>query len=467
MESETEMDLTNFEALSQGYKAGAFTPLDVVNEVLARIEGAGDDHVWIARASAEKLRERAATLMAHRESGSAAELPLYGIPFAVKDNIDVAGYPTTAACPEFEYLPTADAPVVRKLIDAGGILVGKTNLDQFATGLTGTRSPYGVPRNPFGPDYIPGGSSSGSAVAVSSGLVTFSLGTDTAGSIRIPAGFNNIIGLKPTRGLLSTRGVVPACRSIDCVAVFAQDVRCAATVLRAAKGFDAEDPFSKHSEEQPRMRTVGRIGVIPLEQREFFGDEDAAEIYESGIGRLRSLGIECVDIDFRPYREAAELLYSGAWMAEREASVGEFIRRKPEAVITATKTAILSASHFTAADSFKHYYRLKELRRLTALTWDVVNAIFVPTAPTIFRVAEALADPAGLTMKLSHYTNFVNLLDFCALAVPSGFNSVGMPVGATFIAPAFHDDALIALQKQFEASTVVRRAPQALVRASS
>lgn len=453
------MILTDLDALSKGYKARSFTPLDVVNEVLARIDAAGDDKVWIARVSADDLRARAAELAALRDSAAAQDLPLYGIPFAVKDNIDVAGYPTTVGCPEFAYEPEADAPVVRRLIEAGGIFIGKTNMDQFAIGLTGARSPYGTPRNPYGADYIPGGSSSGSAVAVASGLVTFALGTDTAGSIRMPAGFNNVVGLKPTRGLLSIRGTIPACRSLDCVAILADDVRSAATVLDVATAFDAEDPFSKPADTRYKAKSVQRIGILPEAQREFFGDDDAARVYEAGIERLQDLGFECVEIDFRPFREAAELLYNGAWMAEREVAVGDFIERKPEAVVAATRTAILSSSKYTAADSFRGYYRLKELQRITGVTWGQIDALVVPTAPTIFKVAQALADPVTLMMRLSHYTNFVNLLDLCALAVPSGFNSAGMPVGATFIAPAFHDDSLIELQKRFETSTEKRRPP--------
>lgn len=449
------MDLMNLASLADGYKRGDYDPQAVVGEVLARIEAAGDDNVWIARVPVADLCERAAQLQALRRQQPDLDLPLYGIPFAVKDNIDIAGFPTTVGCPEFSYEPAETSPVVQRLIDAGGILVGKTNMDQFAIGLTGARSPYGTPRNPYDPEYIPGGSSSGSAVAVASGLVTFALGTDTAGSIRVPAGFTNIVGLKPTRGLLSTRGATPACRSLDCIAIMAADIASAETVFEVTAGFDPDDPFSRPGDPQSRSRSIRRIGILRPDQRQFFGDGEAAAIYEAGIDRLSALGFHCVTIDFAPFREAAELLYNGPWMAEREVAVGEFIARKPEAVVPATRAAILASASVTAADGFRGFYRLKELQRITKSTWDQVDALFVPTTPTIYKVADAMKDPVGIMMRLSHYTNFVNLLNLSAAAVPSGFTAGGLPVGATFIAPAFHDHALIGLGKRYE--TAVQR----------
>jgi allophanate hydrolase len=322
-------------------------------------------------------------------------------------------------------------------------LVGKTNLDQFATGLTGGRSPYGIPRNPYGPEYIPGGSSSGSAVAVGSGLVTFSLGTDTAGSGRIPAGFNNIVGLKPTRGLLSIAGIVPACRSLDCASIFAADVETAKAVFAVAAAPDPSDIFSRIA--QHKNRRIRRVGILSIGQREFFGDQEAARIYEAGIDRLRRLDLVCSEFDFAPFREAAEMVYNGPWMAERDVAVGEFIRKNPESVVPVTRAAITASSKFTAADAFRAYYRLRELRAVAGKTWSNVDAIFVPTAPTIYTVDEVVADPSGPNARLSYYTNFVNLLDLCALAVPSGFSSRKLPVGVTFIAEAFQDDSLCEL----------------------
>lgn len=451
------MDLMDVESLLTGYKNGAYDPLEIVEEVIARIAAAGDDHVWIARVSEQDLRRRANELRMLRSTGLADSLPLYGIPFAVKDNIDIAGFSTTVGCPDFAYQPERTAPVVQLLINAGGILIGKTNMDQFAIGLTGARSPYGVPRNPYGKEYIPGGSSSGSAVAVASELVTFALGTDTAGSIRIPAGFNNVVGLKPTRGLVSTTGSTPACRSLDCIAILAADAKSAEAVLKVVTAFDPSDLFSRPNKSTSDVPPVRRIGVLREEHREFFGDSEAAAVYEDGISRLRKIGFSCVEIDFAPFREVAELLYNGAWMAERDIAVGGFIRSNPDAVIPATRINIESSSKFSAVDGFKSYYRLRELKRVTAVIWTKIDALFVPTAPAIYRVEEADRDPMGLMQRLSHYTNFVNLLDLCAVASPSGFTSKGLPVGATFIAPAFHDSALIEASRQFADTTEKRR----------
>jgi allophanate hydrolase len=341
-------------------------------------------------------------------------------------------------------------------VEAGGILVGKTNLDQFATGLTGARSPYGVPKNAYNKDYIPGGSSSGSAVAVASGLVSFALGTDTAGSGRIPAGFNNVVGLKPTRGLLSITGIVPACRSLDCVAIFATDTFCAERVMDVTAAIDTSDAFSRGFPPNTKPLTVRKIGILRSKDRQFYGDDAAAAIYQDGVDRLQQMGFSCQEIDFDPFREAANMLYNGPWMAERDVAVGDFIRRKPESVVEVTRNAIMSASRFSAADAFKAYYRIKELRVSIRPTWSKVDAIFVPTAPTIYRVDEVLKDPAATNGRLSHYTNFVNLLDLCAIAVPSGFNANGLPVGATFIAPAFHDRDLIAAGRTYMAAAKSR-----------
>lgn len=443
-----EIAVTNVAQLREGYLAGRYIPLDVIKEVNRRIETADGDNVWILRLSREETALRAAELARLK----ASELPLYGVPFAVKDNIDVEGLPTTAGCPEFSYIARRTAPVVQRLLDAGGILVGKANLDQFATGLTGVRSPYGVPKNPYDESYIPGGSSSGSAVAVARGFVSFALGTDTAGSGRVPAGFNNVVGLKPTRGLLSNTGIVPACRSLDCVAIFAMDTDCTAAVMKVAAVPDVTDAFSREIPPQFKAPTVQKIGILRSADRQFYGDENAAAIYESGVQRLRRLGFVCRDIDFGPFREAAEMLYSGPWMAERDVAVGDFIRRKPESVIEVTRDAIMGASRFSAADAFKAFYRLKELRRSTRATWSEVDAIFVPTTPTIYRVDEVLKEPAVMNARLSHYTNFVNLLDLCAIAVPSGFTANGLPVGATLIAPAFCDRAVIATGQAYVAA---------------
>lgn len=428
--------------LRAGYRARAFRPVDVVEGVLDRIARRGDDKVWIHRVPPAAVLDQARRL----EGVSSDRLPLYGVPFAIKDNIDLAGHPTTAACAEFAYTPAASATVVQRLVDAGAIPIGKTNLDQFATGLVGTRTPYGACRNPFDPEYLAGGSSSGSAVAVATGLVTFALGTDTAGSGRVPAAFNNIVGLKPTRGLLSNMGVVPACRSLDCVSIFTLTVADALEVLSVAQGFDPADPFSR----APAARAVPDIerfnfGVPAARDLAFFGDKEAARLFAAFLKRLEELGGTQVEIDLRPFLETARLLYEGPWVAERYLAARELIERHPEALHPITREVIGRGAKPTAVDAFAAYYKLKALRRTTAAVWKEIDFLALPTAGTIYRIAEVDADPIRLNSNLGHYTNFVNLLDLSGLAVPAGFRADGLPFGATLLAPAFQEDALGAL----------------------
>jgi allophanate hydrolase len=438
-------DPLDLQALGARYRAGSLRPAQLVAGILERIERRGDDKVWIHRVPAADLEARAAAL----ERRGPAGLPLYGIPFAIKDNIDLAGHPTTAACPAFASVASADAAVVESLLAAGALPIGKTNLDQFAAGLVGVRSPYGVPANPFDARYVPGGSSSGSAVAVAAGLASFSLGTDTAGSGRVPAAFNNLIGLKPTRGLLSTRGVVPACWSLDCVSIFALTAADAATVLRAARGFDPVDPFSRHEASParvlPRSFDGCRIGVPREDQLEFFDNPDTPGLFELMLARLEALGAQRVTIDLEPFLEAARLLYDGPWVAERYVAIREFIERQPEALHPVTREIIGGATRYSAIDAYAAYYRLKALQRKTAPVWDAVDILVAPTAGTIYRIAEVEADPVRLNSNLGRYTNFMNLLDLSAIAVPAGFQRDGLPFGVTLIAPAFADDALCAL----------------------
>ena len=314
-----------FAALHDAYRVGRLSPVAVVAEIAARIQARGEDGVWISRFSEDALHAEAAALERRAAAEGLDAMPLYGLPFAAKDNIDVAGLPTTCACPDFSREPTRSAPVIERLQRAGAICIGKTNLDQFATGLVGVRSPYGVPRNPFDAAYIPGGSSSGSAVAVAAGLVAFALGTDTAGSGRVPASFNNIVGLKPTRGLISASGVVPACRSLDCVSIFALTVTDAARVLDAAVGLAPSDARSRPA--PPGFRAMGRLperftfGVIAPGDRECFGNADGLAIYTAAIDRLAALGGEAATIDYAPFLEAAKLVYRGPWLAERHAAI--------------------------------------------------------------------------------------------------------------------------------------------------
>jgi allophanate hydrolase len=424
-------------AIVAAHRTGASTPAVTVARSYARIRAHGDPAVFISMRPEEQAIAEAASLPA-AEQGS---MPLYGVPVAIKDNIDVAGLPTTAACPAFAYMPQADATVVTRLRRAGAIVIGKTNLDQFATGLVGVRSPYGVPRNPFSPGVIPGGSSSGSAVAVAAGLVPVALGTDTAGSGRIPAGLNNIVGLKPSPGLLSTAGVVPACRSLDCVSVLALTTDDAAAVLAAVAGPDAGDPYS-------RAVPIGALGPLPphlrvgvprSSDRLFFGDAGTAAAYEQALSLAEGLGATLVDVDMAPFLEAARLLYEGPWVAERTAAVGDFIADHPDAVHPVTHSIISAGEKVGAKQAFRAFHRLATLKAQAREAWRQINVLMVPTVPAIYTVAQVEADPVRLNANLGTYTNFVNLLDLAGIAVPATIAADGVPHGVTLLAPAGQD----------------------------
>ncbi len=443
--SDGDVGSLDLAALAAGYRDGSLTPTATARAVLARIAAAGEDHVWIERVAAADLLARAAALEA-LPAGARAALPLFGIPFAVKDNIDAAGLPTTAACPDFAYRPADSATAVQRLLDAGALLVGKTNLDQFATGLVGVRSPYGIARNAFDPLCVPGGSSSGSAVAVAAGLVSFPLGTDTAGSGRVPAAFNNIVGLKPTKGLVSTAGVVPACRSLDCVSVFALTVEDAMDVLAVMAAPDPRDAYSRAAPPAPAaLQAPFRFGVPQVGQLRFFGNAEAERLYHAALDRLRGLGGVAVAIDYAPFAEAAALLYSGPWVAERTAAVGDFLAAHPESGLAVTSTIIEGGRTRSAVDAYRAMYRLEELRRDTAPVWDAIDLLAVPTTGTIYTIEEVMADPVALNSNLGTYTNFTNLLDLCGIAVPAGFQADGRPAGITLLAPAFRETAVAAV----------------------
>jgi allophanate hydrolase len=428
--------------LQRGFASGAFTPADIAKECLRRADTYGDPAVWITRVVEDKALERANWLAARKEL--AATLPLYGIPFAVKDNIDVAGLPTTAACPAFAYTPERDATVVARLIAAGAILIGKTNLDQFATGLVGTRSPHGAPRSVFNADYISGGSSSGSAVAVAAGLVSFALGTDTAGSGRVPAAFNNLVGVKPSRGLLSASGVVPACRSLDCVSIFALTTSDASQVRAVAEAYDAADPYSRAARPHSLPTDRFRFGILAERDREFFGHADYATLYRVAIDHLMALGGEPVEINYTPFREAGALLYDGPWVAERYAAIKTFIEQHEEAMDPTVGRIIAGARKLSATDVFGGQYRLAALKQRADAEWQHMDVLLLPTTTTHYKVSEVSADPVETNKRLGLYTNFVNLLDYCAVAVPAGFGANGLPFGVTLIAPA-HTDASLAV----------------------
>ncbi|MCX9154523.1 allophanate hydrolase [Niveibacterium sp. 24ML] len=435
-------------SLRAAYLAGGLTPLDVV-EVILRRTVEDPNCVWITRLPDDVIRGYASTL-AGRDPAS---LPLYGIPFAIKDNIDLAGVPTTAACREFAYQPDANAFVVQRLIDAGAIPIGKTNLDQFATGLNGTRSPWGACRNAFNPEYISGGSSSGSAVAVAKGYVSFALGTDTAGSGRVPAAFNNLVGHKPTLGWLSTCGVVPACRSLDTVSIFALTAEDAEAVTCAAAAFDADDCFARKQEGHGfdfGSANALRVGVPKASQLAFFGNTEAERLFGEALARLESLGGELVEIDLQPFLDTAKMLYEGPWVAERYAAIRAFFDASPEAPLPVIREIIGGARQWSAADAYTYGYRLKAAKRQCDAVWQAVDTIITPSAGTIYTIAQMLADPIRLNANLGTYTNFMNLLDYAATAVPAGFQSDGLPFGVTVFAPAHQDGPLLRLAARMQ-----------------
>lgn len=438
--------------LRERYLAKALTPHLLLETLWPKLEHSDANHIWITRLSRDALF-RYADRLADKDIAS---LPLYGIPFAIKDNIDLRDTPTTAACPEFSYQPERHAFVVQCLIDAGAIPIGKTNLDQFATGLVGTRSPFGTCRNALNPEYISGGSSAGSAVAVASGLVSFSLGTDTAGSGRVPASFNNLIGIKPSLGLLSSSGVVPACRTLDCVSIFALTTADAADVLAVAARYDDSDAYSK-----PAVPAAGRLadgapfrfGVPSGEWLNYFGNAAGPERFAAAIQSMESLGGIAVEIDFACCAETARLLYEGPWVAERYAAISELVERQPDALLPVFRQIVGSARQISAVDAFKAQYRLQDLRRRAEKIWADCDVLLTPTAPTIYTIDEVNADPIRLNSNLGYYTNFMNLLNLCAIAVPAGFQSDSLPFGVTLAAPAFSEDLLLGMAAQLHRRT--------------
>ncbi|PKO52561.1 MAG: allophanate hydrolase [Betaproteobacteria bacterium HGW-Betaproteobacteria-20] len=425
------------------YLSGALTPTNLVKQLDAEIGTEDTHHIWIRRLRLEELLDYAKAL----EGKDIASFPLYGIPFAIKDNIDLVDIPTTAGCPEYAYTPTKSASVVQKLIDAGAIPIGKTNLDQFATGLVGTRSPYGACKNSINPEYISGGSSAGSAVAVALGMTSFSLGTDTAGSGRIPAAFNNLIGYKPSLGLLSTSGVVPACRTLDCVSIFSNSPDDAAVVLQSAQGFDIEDAYSRQIpvNVMPNLGPNFTFGVPRPEQLAFFDNPETPILFKQAIENLEKIGGKAIEIDFSPFLETAQLLYEGPWVAERYAAIREFFDSRPEAIFPVTRQIIGNANKFNAADTYTAFYKLKSLQRKAEMVWNEVDVIITPTAGTIYTIAEVEENPIQTNTNLGYYTNFMNLLDLTAVAVPTGFQSNSLGFGITLCAPAFSDEALLNL----------------------
>ncbi|MGD1924552.1 MAG: allophanate hydrolase [Paracoccaceae bacterium] len=436
------------DALRSAYAAGV-RPEAVINEVFRRLDAIGDPGIFIHLRTRDEVVAEAEALGPYDR-----ETPLWGIPFAIKDNIDFAGVETTAGCPAYAYTPTSDAFVVANLQAAGALMIGKTNLDQFATGLVGVRTPYGAPLNSIDPTIVPGGSSGGSGVIVGHGVVTFSLGTDTAGSGRVPAALNNIVGLKPTLGALSASGVVPACRTLDTVSVFAMTVDDAYAVFAAARGFDDADAYSKRLvHQQLSDPTSGtRIGIPDAGSIEFFGDDIQEAAFDRDIARLADAGAEIVPIDFEPLYAVARMLYQGAWVAERYSVIENLLASDANAVHPVTRQIISAAEQMSAADAFRGIYRLAELKRAAEPMLDGLDMLCVPTIPTFYAVADLDADPITPNSNLGTYTNFVNLLDLCGIAVPTEARSDGKPGSVTFLAKAGEDAQIASIARTFEAN---------------
>ncbi len=426
--------------LADAYRRGERTPSDTVREVAGRIADRGDDGTWIALAGEDAMLARATEL----EASSDPSLPLWGIPFAVKDSLDIAGWDTTLACPGYAYRAERTAPAVSRLLDAGAILVGKTNLDQFATGLNGTRTPYTVPRSVYGGDLISGGSSSGSALAVATGEVPIAVATDTAGSGRVPPALNGILGYKPSRGLISTVGLVPACRSLDCVSLMARTVADLRVGLDVVAAVDPRDAWAR-----PRRRSAVepsglRVGLPALDELDFFGDAVMAAAHSSARDRIADR-LPTAAVPLAPFLQAGELLYSGPWVAERLVEFGEFLADHADAVLPVVAAIISGGDRFSALDVFRAQYRLAELKAEVGRLFEAVDVVVVPTIGTTFTVPEVLADPVATNTTLGHYTHCGNLLDLCGIAVPAGTTTDGRPVSVMVLGPALADDVVLAV----------------------
>lgn len=451
-----QLDRRHASAIARDVNEGRTSAVAIAEETLARAEAydAVQPQIWINRATPEAFLAAARAIDARIAAGE--HLPLAGVPFAVKDNIDAAGFATTAACPAFAYDPKDDATVVEKLIAAGALLLGKTNLDQFATGLVGTRSPYGIPCNAYNRAYVSGGSSSGSSVVVAAGLVPFALGTDTAGSGRVPAAFNHLIGFKPSKGRWSTKGLVPACRTIDCITVFTDNTADARLVDQVIAGFDVADPFSKPLAD--KELAARRIGVPRRDQRQFFGDAASEYFYEQALATL-ARSAELVEIDYEPLKEAALLLYGGPWVAERAAAIEGLLRSNPDAIDPVVREVVEPGMDYSAVDLFNGIYRMAALKRHADLLWNDIDMMVFPTTGATFRVRELAAAPVALNSNLGYYTNFVNLLDMAALAVPAGVRDNGTGFGVTLIGPADTDRALLDVADAFLAANPLSALP--------
>lgn len=443
----------NIKDLKAKYLNGETTIKEVVSSIFSKIEQTRDYNIWIYTLNEEELKPYLKNL----ENKNPKDLPLYGIPFAIKDNIDLVSIPTTAGCPEFSYIPKKSAFVVEKLIEAGAIPIGKTNLDQFATGLVGTRSPYGECKNSINKEYISGGSSSGSAVAVALSMASFSLGTDTAGSGRVPAAFNNLIGLKATKGLLSTSGVVPACRSLDCVTIFAKDLESIQEVFEVANTYDEEDIYSRVHESvyenvekvEFEEKTKFSFAIPKKEQLKFFGDKEAKGLFDEAVKKFESLGGVAVEIDYEPFNESANLLYSGPWVVERFIAIKDVIEKNPDVVEPTVRKIISGGKDINAINYFESEYILKKNRKKAEKLFEEFEFMLTPTTGTIYKIEEVNNNPIELNTNLGYYTNYMNLLDLSAIAVPAGFRENGLPFGVTVVAKNFEEQKLLSYASKY------------------
>jgi allophanate hydrolase len=432
----------DFTTLRQGYGSGALSPRVVNNAVSDTIAARGDDHVWIHVVPRKEALARCDAIERH----VSRDAPLWGLPCAIKDNIDVPDLPSTSGFPPARSIASGTGQAVARLIAAGAVVIGKTNMDQLAVGLVGVRSPYGVARNPFNPDFIPGGSSSGSGVAVGAGLVSFALGNDAAGSGRVPAAFNNIVGVKPTPGLVSNTSVVGGgtAKTLETISVFALTVADGISVLDLISGYDPDDLFSKREADtcnlvQAPLDTFFRFGVPRASQLEFFGDTDAADLYEQAVSRLERLGGTAIEFDYTPFDKVQRMLYEGPFLAERKAVVDQVVNGRVDELHPVTRAILDTAQEWTAVDVYRAIHELADLKRQARRIFEDFDVAMLPTTPTVYRTSDVLADPIRLNARLGIYTNFVNLLEMCGTAVPSGFRSDGMPLGITVLAQPFQD----------------------------
>ncbi|WP_037940886.1 allophanate hydrolase [Sulfurospirillum arcachonense] len=436
----------SIESLKEQYLSKQISIREVFASIFSKIEETKDYNIWIYTLSQEEIE----VYIKNLEDKNPSDFPLYGIPFAIKDNIDLKAIPTTAACKEYEYIPDDSSFVVSKLIEAGAIPVGKTNLDQFATGLVGTRSPYGACKNAINPEYISGGSSSGSAVSVALDLVSFSLGTDTAGSGRVPAAFNNIIGIKASKGVLSTSGVVPACRSLDCVTIFAKTLSSAQSVFDIVNKYDEKDIYAREYEATKKeVKEKFTFAIPKTEQLKFFGDEAAQKLFEEAVLKFENLGGKAVEIDFEPFNESANLLYSGPWVCERYIAIKELITKRPEVLNETVRAIISNGDKIDAINYFESEYILKKNRKLIDKVFATYEFFLTPTTGTIYKIDEVNANPIALNTNLGYYTNFMNLLDLCAIAVPAGFRENGLPFGVTLVSDRFEEEKLFSYSTKY------------------